>query len=217
MTRASPLSPLTTLIVLAKAPRPGFVKTRLSPDYSPEEAASLAAASLADTLDVVESTRAARRMLLLEGPAQAWQRRSLEVVAQQGRGLDERLAFAFSLVHGPALLVGMDTPQVTRELLDVSWDGIDAWFGPAGDGGFWALGFAVPPDPGLLLGVPMSRADTGARQRARLVAAGLRVGDLPELTDFDSAADVATVAALAPHGRFARRADELAMNRWAPR
>ena len=207
------MSPQTTLIVLAKAPRAGLVKTRLSPPYSQAEAASLAEASLADTLDVVESTPAARRLLVLSGPAAGWQRRGVEVVAQQGRGLDERLAYAFSLVSGPALLVGMDTPQVTPGLLDVGWDGVDAWFGPAGDGGFWALGFAVPPDPRLLLGVPMSRDDTGARQRERLVAAGMSVGDLPELTDFDTPSDVAIVAALAPHGRFARRAAELAVHR----
>lgn len=207
------MSRLTTLIVLAKAPRAGLVKTRLSPAYSPEEAASLAEASLADTLDVVESTPAARRLLLLDGPAAGWQRHGVEVVAQQGRGLDERLAHAFSLVGGPALLIGMDTPQVTPALLDVQWDAIDAWFGPAADGGFWGLGFAAPPDPRLLLGVPMSRDDTGARQRERLVAAGLRVGDLPELTDFDTASDVAAVAALAPYGRFARRATELAVHR----
>ena len=207
------MSRLTTLIVLAKAPQAGLVKTRLSPAYSPEEAASLAEASLADTLDVVESAPAARRLLVLSGPTAGWQRRGVEVVAQQGRGLDERLAHAFSLVRGPALLIGMDTPQITPELLDVRWDAVDAWFGPAADGGFWGLGFAAPPDPQLLLGLPMSRDDTGARQRERLVAAGLRVGDLPELTDFDTAADVTVVAALAPYGRFARRAAELAVHR----
>ncbi|MYW19526.1 DUF2064 domain-containing protein, partial [Streptomyces sp. SID2955] len=102
------------------------------------------------------------------------------------------------------VLIGMDTPQVTPELLTVDFSGYDACFGPAEDGGFWALGL-VRPDPALLRGVPMSTARTGAVQRRRLVAAGLRVRDLPRLRDVDTAADAAAVAALAPHGRFAAR------------
>lgn len=100
----------------------------------------------------------------------------------------------------------MDTPQVTPELLDVDFTGCDAWFGPAADGGFWALGLADPgPAEALLRGVPMSTPETGAVQRERLRAAGLRVRELPCLRDVDTAADAAEVAALAPTGRFARR------------
>ncbi|GAB2471063.1 hypothetical protein GCM10027162_78100 [Streptomyces incanus] len=96
----------------------------------------------------------------------------------------------------------MDTPQVTPELLTVDFTDCDAHFGPAEDGGFWALGLAHP-DPTLLRGVPMSIPGTGAAQRNRLLAAGLRVRDLPPLRDVDTAADARAVAALAPHGRFA--------------
>ncbi len=78
-----------------------------------------------------------------------------------------------------------------------------AWFGPAADGGFWALGLAVP-DPALLRGVPMSVPETGRVQRERLLAAGLTVRDLPVLRDVDTAADAAAVAALVPGTRFAR-------------
>jgi uncharacterized protein len=74
-------------------------------------------------------------------------------------------------------------------------------------GGFWALGLRGP-DPALLRGVPMSTADTGASQRARLLAAGLRVADLPELRDV--AADAVAVARQAPRSRFAARVRELA-------
>ncbi len=203
----------TTLLVLAKAPRPGLVKTRLSPTYSPHEAAGLAMAALADTLDVVAATPARRRILVLDGPPGPWLPPGFDVVAQAGTGLDERLAHAFSLARGPSLLVGMDTPQLTCDHLSVDWDGIDAWFGPACDGGFWALGFAEPPHPRLLLGVPMSRTDTGSLQRARLVSAGLRVEDLPELRDVDSPQDVAIVARQAPLGRFAARAADLLLTR----
>jgi hypothetical protein len=55
----------------------------------------------------------------------------------------------------------------------------------------------------------MSTQDTGAVQRGRLLAAGLRVADLPPLRDVDTAADAAEVARQAPQSRFAARVGEL--------
>ncbi|MGH4028866.1 TIGR04282 family arsenosugar biosynthesis glycosyltransferase [Actinomycetota bacterium Odt1-20B] len=206
--------------MIAKEPRPGRVKTRLTPPFTPEEAAELAEAALRDTLRAVAATPARRRVLVLDGTPGPWLPPGFDVVPQCAGGLDERLAAAFAACDGPALLIGMDTPQVTPDLLTVDFAngqhdgrygdrydggygrGYDACFGPAEDGGFWALGLAEP-DPRLLLGVPMSAPDTGAVQRARLVAAGLRVRDLPRLRDVDTAADATAVAATAPHGRFA--------------
>ncbi|MEU9205076.1 DUF2064 domain-containing protein [Streptomyces sp. NPDC048332] len=197
----------TTLLVIAKEPLPGRVKTRLTPPFSPAEAARLAEAALADTLRTVRALPAARRVVVLEGRPGPWLPPGIEVVAQGPGGLDERLAAAFGACTGPALLIGMDTPQFTAAdlapaLSPTGWDGCDAWFGPAEDGGFWALGLAEP-DPGLLRGVPMSVPETGSVQRRRLVDAGLSVRDLPLLRDVDTAADATYVAARAPHGRFA--------------
>ncbi|MFB7653856.1 MULTISPECIES: DUF2064 domain-containing protein [unclassified Streptomyces] len=198
---------MSTLLVIAKEPRPGRVKTRLTPPFTPDEAAALAEASLADTLRAVAATPARRRVLVLAGAPGPWLPPGFDVVPQCAGGLDARLADAFAGCTGPALLIGMDTPQVTPELLDVDFAGCDAYFGPAEDGGFWALGLARP-DPALLRGVPMSTPVTGAVQRERLLAAGLRVRDLPPLRDVDTAADARAVAALAPHGRFADRLAE---------
>ncbi|MDX3224985.1 DUF2064 domain-containing protein [Streptomyces sp. ME19-01-6] len=192
----------TTLLVIAKEPRPGRVKTRLTPPFTPREAAVLAEAALTDTLHTVAAAPVSRRVLVLDGAPGGWLPPGFEVVPQCAGGLDERLADAFAGCDGPALLIGMDTPQVTPELLTVDFAGCDACFGPAQDGGFWSLGLA-DPDPGLLRGVPMSTAVTGAVQRERLVAAGLRVRDLPRLRDVDTALDAEAVAASAPHGRFA--------------
>ncbi|OEU92282.1 glycosyltransferase [Streptomyces abyssalis] len=194
------------MLVIAKEPVPGRAKTRLTPPYRPEEAARLAEAALADTLETVARTPARRRVLVLAGRPGPWLPAGFEVVPQCGGGLDDRIAAAFGGCDGPALLIGMDTPQITAGLLAPAtgpgaWDGCDAWFGPAADGGFWALGMARPR-PELVLGVPMSRQDTGALQRRRLVEAGLSVRDLPVLRDMDSAADAAEIAALTS-GRFA--------------
>ncbi|TGA88312.1 DUF2064 domain-containing protein, partial [Streptomyces sp. MZ04] len=196
-----------TLLVIAKQPLPGRVKTRLTPPYTPQEAARLAEAALRDTLDAVLAAPARRRVLVLAGDAGPWLPTGFDVVPQCAGGLDERLAAAFGGCTGPTVLIGMDTPQVTPALLAPAlghdaWRDADAWFGPAVDGGFWALGLAEP-DPELLRGVPMSTPTTGAAQRDRLTAAGLRVRDLPVLRDVDTADDAALVAADAPDSRFA--------------
>ncbi|MFD5933107.1 DUF2064 domain-containing protein [Streptomyces sp. NPDC060333] len=195
---------MSTLLVIAKAPVAGRVKTRLTSRFTPDQAAELACAALRDTLAAVLATPARRRILVLDGQAGPWLPDGIDVRPQCAGTLDVRLAAAFDLAGGPALLIGMDTPQVTPELLRQGLDftDTDAWFGPADDGGFWALGLA-DPDPDLLCGVPMSVPDTGAVQRRRLISAGLTVRDLPELCDVDTPQDAARVAAAAPATRFA--------------
>lgn len=192
-----------TLLVIAKQPVPGRVKTRLTPPCTPQEAAALAEAALTDTLHTMLQVPARRRILVLDGTPGPWLPPGFAVVPQASGGLDERIAAAFELCDsGPALLVGMDTPQLTPDMLaDVGRSGHAAWFGPAADGGFWALGFADPTRAGSLVrGVPMSEDRTGAIQRRRLVEAGLTVCDLPLLRDVDTAADAASVVASCPPG-----------------
>ncbi|GAA3804406.1 DUF2064 domain-containing protein [Streptomyces phyllanthi] len=192
-----------TLLVIAKEPVPGRVKTRLTPPCTPHEAAALAEAALTDTLHTMLQVPARRRVLVLDGTPGPWLPPGFEVVRQVSGGLDERIAGAFAVCDdGPALLVGMDTPQLTADLLaDVGRDGHDAWFGPAADGGFWALGLADPSRAGSLVrGVPMSTDRTGVIQRRRLAEAGLTVHDLPLLRDVDTAADAASVVGLCPPG-----------------
>ncbi|WP_165966732.1 TIGR04282 family arsenosugar biosynthesis glycosyltransferase [Actinomadura sp. 7K507] len=195
------------LVVIAKEPVPGRVKTRLTPAYTAREAAELAEAALADTLDTVARTPARARLLALQGGHGPWLPPGVRVIPQRGDGLDERLAHAFDDAYAgrPVVLIGMDTPQVTTGLLERAGRALErsgAVFGPAADGGFWLLGLSRP-DAALLRGVPMSRPGTGRAQLDRLRAAGLSVAVLPGLTDVDTAADAARVAALAPHSRFA--------------
>jgi uncharacterized protein len=197
---------MTTVIVIAKETVPGKVKTRLHPPLSIEQAADLAAASLADTLEVVRALGATETILYFDGSRVPAEASGFRVVPQVQGDLDERLAAVFDLCTGPTLLVGMDTPQITQhhlaQAVDDWSDNIDAWFGPATDGGFWALGLREPRGD-LIRGVPMSRDDTGVIQLGRLVSAGLRVRMLPPLTDVDTIDNAFEVASIAPLGRFA--------------
>jgi glycosyltransferase A (GT-A) superfamily protein (DUF2064 family) len=193
-----------TVAVVAKECLPGKVKTRLTPALTPEGAARVAAASLADTLATVFALPAARRVLFFDGDVLPEGAEGFDVLHQPGGGLDERLGFLFDTVDEPLLLVGMDTPQVSAAALAPVFDEPerDAWFGPAEDGGFWSL-YLREPTGDLLRGVPMSQDDTGALQLARLRTAGLEPGLLAELLDVDTLPDAERVAALAPTTRFA--------------
>jgi glycosyltransferase A (GT-A) superfamily protein (DUF2064 family) len=197
---------MTTLVIIAKECLPGHVKTRLHPDVSYEQAAELAAASLADTLAVGTQLAAERRVLAFDGLIAPPDSQQYDVVPQTGGELDERLAAVFDAAEGPTILVGMDTPQLRAADLAAffPWpDDADFVFGPARDGGFWCLGMREPHGE-LIRGVPMSRDDTGAQQLARLSWAGGAIRMLPELIDVDTIVEARTVAALAPDSRFAR-------------
>lgn len=193
------------LVVIAKEPLPGRAKTRLSPPCTAAEAATLAEAALLDTLEVVARTPAARRVLVFDGDPGRFRRPGLELIPQRGSGLAERLAAAFEDVGSPALLVGMDTPQLTTRLL---LDGmralstVDAVLGPATDGGYWSVGLKRAAAR-IFDGIPMSSATTWARQLARLHALGLRVHEQPALRDVDTFDDARAVARAAPRSRFA--------------
>ncbi|PCN49670.1 glycosyltransferase [Curtobacterium sp. 'Ferrero'] len=193
-----------TVAVVAKECLPGKVKTRLIPALGAEGAARVAAASLADTIATVRALPAARRILFFDGDVVPESAAGFHVLPQPAGGLDERLGALFDAVQGPLLLVGMDTPQVTADDLApvFAQPERDSWFGPAEDGGFWSL-YMHEPDGALIRGVPMSRDDTGAVQRARLTDAGLEVGDLGTLLDVDEIPDAERVAALAPGSSFA--------------
>lgn len=203
----------TTIIVMAKECLPGKVKTRMHPPFTLEEAADIAQASLADTLDAVGAT-GLPVVVCAQGDVSV--PAGFRVIPQVSGGLDERIGAALDSVPGRVLLVGMDTPQLDpmllRALADDWPEDVDAWIGPATDGGFWLLGIddLRPGRLGscsrgdLVRGVPMSVSDTGAHQRRRLVRMWLRVRDAPPLTDIDDLASLREVAAvLSPQGHLA--------------
>jgi rSAM/selenodomain-associated transferase 1 len=195
------------LVVMAKEPVPGRAKTRLCPPLEPAHAAALAEAALADTLQAVAWTPATRRIVVLDGAPGAWLPPGFELMRQRGASLAERLSNAVVEIGEPLLVLGMDTPQVTRALLceavaQLADPQTDALLGPTDDGGYWTIGLAHP-DPRAFDGVPMSSAATCAAQRARLHELGWRTADLRCLRDVDTFDDAVAVAALAPWTRFA--------------
>ena len=141
-----------------------------------------------------------------DGSPGPWVDERIEIVAQRGEGLDERLASAFEELPGPALIIGMDTPQVSSRLLECALGelvAVDSVLGPAADGGYWAIGLRAG-DPRAVVGVPMSSPHTLAAQRLRLHTLGHAVRELPTLRDVDTYADAMAVAIDAPETAFAR-------------
>jgi rSAM/selenodomain-associated transferase 1 len=196
------------LVVIAKAPEPGRSKTRLCPPCTPEQAAALAEAALRDTLAAVVAVPARRRILALAGKPGSWLPPGIEVVAQRGDGLGERLGHALEGAGGPALVVGMDTPQLSPALLAFAAGtlvrpGIDAVLGPAVDGGYWTIGLRRP-NRAVFDGVPMSSSATCREQRHRLSELRLCTAELPRLRDVDDILDARAVAEGSPETRFAR-------------
>ncbi len=203
------------LLVIAKEPVPGQVKTRLCPPCTPEQAAALAEACLADTLATVAAAAGpglpvARRVLALDGSPGRWLPDGFEIIAQHGDSLDERLTAAFAHCFAdapdhPVIVVGMDTPQITVDHLRAVvalLETHDAVLGPAADGGYWLLALRhLVAD--AITGVPMSREDTYRRQFTRLLECGYQVAVTSPLVDVDDAADARAVAATIPRSRFA--------------
>ncbi|MGH4013881.1 MAG: TIGR04282 family arsenosugar biosynthesis glycosyltransferase [Pseudonocardiaceae bacterium] len=219
-------TPRAILLVLAKAPVPGQVKTRLCPPLTPTQAARIAAAALLDTLDAVLAVPQTAAVVALAGrldrvadPAPLHAAlQAASVIRQRGSTLGERIAAAHAaaaaLAPGtPVLQIGMDTPQADARLLGHCLDildrpgtdagtGTDAALGLARDGGWWALGLRDPALAGLIAAVPTSRPDTGTTTLATLRAAGCHVAELPQLSDVDTADDAVAVAAGVPASRF---------------
>ena len=206
------------LTVIAKEPRPGFVKSRLCPPCTPGEAADIAAAALLDTLDAIDRVIERSRVggldvtpvLLFDGETAGWVRPGYEVVAQRGDDLATRLANAFDDL-GPGLVVGMEVPSAIPHLtaaLPTLRSGADV-LGLAVDGGYWAIGLHRA-DPAVFRDVPMSTSVTGLVQLSRLHALRRSVRLLPMVHDLDTIADLRIAATDRPGADIAARLPDLA-------
>ncbi|MDG4810916.1 DUF2064 domain-containing protein [Micromonospora sp. WMMD1120] len=210
---------MTVLLVVAKAPVAGQAKTRLCPPADHTQAARVAAAALLDTLAAVRATPSTIPVLAHTGRfAEAEHGAELgaalagwHLLAQRGDTFADRLANAHAdagaAFPGRAVLqIGMDTPQLRPALLDTALRLLaerGAVFGPALDGGWWALGLSDPGHADALRDVPMSTDDTGRRTLAALRRRGIRPASLPAQRDVDDWSAALAVAAELPGTRFA--------------
>ncbi|GAA4896528.1 DUF2064 domain-containing protein [Actinomycetospora straminea] len=209
------------VIILAKAPVPGGVKTRLVPPATPDGAAEVAAAALLDTLDAARAVPDAAVLVALAGDARDGVRAAEltaalagTTVVPQGEGtLGERIAAAHEeaarrFPDAVSLQIGMDTPQVDAALLAAAFevvdevdtvDGVDA-VDAAGEPVLGALGPAV--DGGwwaLALRHPRTAAvvtpvPTSRDDTGERTLAALRAGLPGEVRELPTLADVDTAA-----------------------
>ena len=215
----------SVVLVVAKAPVAGQAKTRLMPAATPRQAGRIAAAALLDSLDAALATPDATVVVAMTGELDHAERADeiadlldrCDVVPQRGGDLGIRLANAHADVAQrhpglPVLQIGMDTPQVSPELLAgglLRLRSADAVLGPALDGGWWSLGLRDPLRADVLRSIPTSRSDTGARTLFALRGQGLGVETLPALSDVDTMTDAVRVAAAVPESRFAAAVAEV--------
>jgi glycosyltransferase A (GT-A) superfamily protein (DUF2064 family) len=202
------------ILIVAKAPVAGQVKTRLGAVVGAERAAELAAASLLDTIEACVLAGAAGHLCLAGDLGDAVRGRAISaaltgwtITEQRGEGFAERLVNAHADAgDGVVVQVGMDTPQVTPAALAAvaaRLEGHGAALGPATDGGWWALARHDAEVVRHLVDVPMSTATTFVDTHRALERAGCRVAHGEAMTDVDTVADADHVAALAPRTRFA--------------
>lgn len=192
--------------MFAKYPRPGEVKTRLSPALTHAECAALYARLTAQTVARLRAIPGVDACIAHapdpSDEAHAYFRAfGLPAFAQEGADVGARMAHAFARLfaegYARAALVGTDIPDMGPEFIERALallDAHDAVFGPAADGGYYlvGLGSGAPPGwPGLFRDIPWSTPATLRTTMARAQEIGLSVGVLDVLHDLDRPEDLA--------------------------
>ncbi len=191
------------LLIFAKQPRPGKVKTRLSPPFSLHEAAEIYQCMLSDTLAKVAALDGVEKFLFFEQSSEAEEffRQGFpgfSIFPQEGAGLGERLERAFEKVFalgfGSVAAIGTDSPDLPPSHLQEPFQlleqgGAEVVFGPATDGGYYlvALGCFCP---GVFRDIPWSTDQVLEKSVAAAVSLGLRVVCLPVWPDMDTVEDL---------------------------
>lgn len=177
------------LIIFAKAPVFGHAKTRLAKGVGPVHAKRHYRAMTRKILrrlknpcwDMIIST--SRTHINMRVPD--WD--GLPQYAQVSGSLSPRLAQAFE-DHGPAVVIGTDSPQVNSADIAAAFKAVDdktIVFGPASDGGFWLIGLLGPAPQGLFDNIRWSHDDTLKDMERNCEALGYKLHHLRTLTDID--------------------------------
>jgi rSAM/selenodomain-associated transferase 1 len=193
----------TRLIVFARAPVLGRVKTRLAASIGAERALAVHQRLFATTVAIAESAVADRLELrlhaddpaVLAATAAPLAARGWRVAPQRGRDLGDRMheALAGALADGDRpVLIGSDCPSLRADDLRAAFDALrdhEAVFAPAEDGGYALVGIARPL-PSLFEAMPWGTPEVMAVTRARTTAQGLRIALLRTVWDVDVEADL---------------------------
>jgi len=191
-----------TIIVFAKEPLPGTVKTRLAPPLNDIEAAGFAGALIRDTINMVDSLKGPIKKELHCHPPGAiayFERVSGPgwiVKPQKGKGLGERLSNAFDDLLNkngpPAVIIGTDSPGLPASFIDASIKALkeyDIVLGPASDGGFYLVG-AKRYYPELLEKINWSTSSAFSDIIRNINSLKLTFHALPEWSDIDNIDDL---------------------------
>ncbi len=192
------------LLIFARRPSPGRVKTRLTPFLSPLEAAELYDCMVRDLVTRTATLKLDARFLLYEDAerARAYFREldeELLLLPQQGEGLGERLPNAFAEVfrrgYRTAAVIGTDSPDLPLSFIERAFERLesgaaDVVFGPTADGGYY-LAAVTADQPELFREIPWSTDQVMTVSLQRAEAAGLRPSLLPRWYDLDEPSDLA--------------------------
>lgn len=185
------------LVIFARTPVPGLVKTRLAAGLGAGPAASVYGALLDHTLATARRSGVEIVVSLSADPDPGWRSSIGCRVEVQGRGdLGQRMAECFRRRHAEGavrtVIIGSDNARLRTDHIAVAFAALDdgpVALGPAEDGGYWLLGQRAP-GVDLFTGVPWSSPDTMAATRSRLVALGVEWAELETLPDIDTEEDL---------------------------
>lgn len=206
---------MNRIIVFAKAPVPGRVKTRLCPPLTAEQAAAVYRALALDTLAQARLVRKAVVAIAYDpgtrGHDAGWLASDdIPVFTQEGPGLGSRLTHAFDhafrLGASRVLVIGTDCPDLPADCLEEAFAALehhDAVLGPAHDGGYCLIGLRRP-NPAVFLNVPWSTPAVYGRTLERLREEGLSFKELAIRSDVDSWEDLRAFRKLCAAGKDAR-------------
>ena len=187
------------ILLFAKAPEPGRVKTRLAAAIGTQAAVELHKLFVHTMLDRLP--RFGEVELHLDTPTDIFFRENVSQALQSPGHLGDRMLHALTQ-RLPALLLGSDSPTVPdAHLIAMLETTADVTLAPADDGGYWAIA-ARRTHPDMFAGVRWSTEHTLADTVAACQAAGLTVALGPAWFDVDEAPDLARIAEfLAQNGR----------------
>jgi rSAM/selenodomain-associated transferase 1 len=205
------------LVVMAKAPVPGNVKTRLNPQFTPEEAVDLYRCFLQDRIRTLNRLKGIDRAIAFT-PADArdmfipFSQNGIRLFSQKGKDLGERLnnIFVEKLAGGydAVSIIDSDTPDLPQSTIQESFrrllsDRADVVFGPCYDGGYYLVAMRKP-HPELFVDIPWSSDTVLSNSLEKAKKLAVKTDLLPWWNDLDTFEDLIVFYIKYKNQRFER-------------